>query len=273
MAHLFATTDLEKNIRVNMNVIGLDGRPRVLSLAALLGEWLDFRRSTVRRRLEHRLGKVEDRLHILEGLLTAYLNIDEVIRIIREEDEPKPALIEAFGLSERQAEAILELRLRHLAKLEEMKIRGEQDELEEERKRLKELLGNEAALTDLIERELREAAEQYGDPRRAPMVEREEARALSEVELVGADPVTVVLSEKGWIRSAKGHDIDPAGLSYKAGDRFALAARGKTNQPLVLLDDTGRAYTLSAITCPVHAVRASRSPAGSMWRPVPTWPA
>ncbi|HKK23397.1 MAG TPA: DNA topoisomerase IV subunit A, partial [Pseudohaliea sp.] len=250
MAHLFATTDLEKNIRVNMNVIGLDGRPRVMALPDLLGEWLRFRRATVRRRLEHRLGKVEDRLHILEGLLAAYLNIDEVIRIIREEDEPKPALIEAFGLSDRQAEAILELRLRHLAKLEEMKIRGEQDELEAERKRLQELLGSEAKLTDLIEEELRDAAEAHGDARRSPLVEREEARALSEVELVGADPVTVVLSEKGWIRSAKGHEIDPAGLSYKAGDRFALAARGKTNQPLVLLDDTGRAYTLSAHNLP-----------------------
>ncbi|MDN3520279.1 DNA topoisomerase IV subunit A [Halomonas ramblicola] len=250
MAHLFATTDLEKNIRINMNVIGLDGRPRVMPLPELLGEWLRFRRSTVRRRLEHRLGKVEDRLHLLEGLLIAYLNIDEVIRIIREEDEPKPALMEAFGLSERQAEAILELRLRHLAKLEEMKIRGEQADLEEERKRLQELLGNEAKLTDLIEEELRTAAEEHGDARRAPIVEREEARALSEVELVGADPVTVVLSEKGWIRSAKGHEIDPAGLSYKAGDRFALAARGKTNQPLVLLDDTGRAYTLTAHNLP-----------------------
>jgi len=250
MAHLFATTDLEKNVRVNLNVIGLDGRPRVLSLAEMLGEWLRYRRATVRRRLEHRLGKVEDRLHILEGLLAAYLNIDEVIRIIREEDEPKPALIEAFGLSDRQAEAILELRLRHLARLEEMKIRGEQDELEAERKRLKELLGNDAALTDLIEKELREAAREHGDPRRSPIVEREEARALSEVELMGADPVTVVLSEKGWIRSAKGHEIDPAGLSYKAGDRFHLAARGKTNQPLVLLDDSGRAYTLSAHNLP-----------------------
>jgi topoisomerase IV subunit A len=250
MAHLFATTDLEKNIRVNMNVIGLDGRPRVMPLPDLLGEWLRFRRSTVRRRLEHRLGKVEDRLHLLEGLLIAYLNIDEVIRIIREEDEPKPALMEAFGLSERQAEAILELRLRHLAKLEEMKIRGEQEELEAERQRLQELLGNEARLTDLIEEELRAAAEAHGDERRSPIVEREEARALSEVELVGADPVTVVLSEKGWIRSAKGHEIDPAGLSYKAGDRFHLAARGKTNQPLVLLDDTGRAYTLSAHNLP-----------------------
>ncbi|KXS38670.1 MAG: topoisomerase IV subunit A [Halomonadaceae bacterium T82-2] len=250
MAHLFATTDLEKNVRVNLNVIGLDGRPRVLSLAEMLGEWLRYRRATVRRRLEHRLGKVEDRLHILEGLLAAYLNIDEVIRIIREEDEPKPALIEAFGISERQAEAILELRLRHLARLEEMKIRGEQDDLQAERERLKELLGNDAALTDLIEEELREADREYGDPRRSPIVEREEARALSEVELMGADPITVVLSEKGWIRSAKGHDIDPAGLSYKAGDRFHLAARGKTNQPLVLLDDSGRAYTLTAHNLP-----------------------
>ncbi len=250
MAHLFATTDLEKNIRVNLNLIGLDGRPRVMPLPDLLGEWLTFRRKTVRRRLEHRLGKVEDRLHILEGLLVAYLNIDEVIRIIREEDEPKSALMAAFGLSDRQAEAILELRLRHLAKLEEMKIRGEQDALEAERKRLKELLGSEAKLTDLIEEELREAAREHGDERRSPIVERKEAKALSEVELVGADPITVVLSEKGWIRAAKGHDIDPEGLSYKSGDRFALAARGKTNQPLVLLDDTGRAYTLTAHNLP-----------------------
>ena len=249
MAHLFATSDLEKNIRVNMNVIGLDGRPRV-PLPAMLGEWLNFRRVTVRRRLEHRLGKVEDRLHILEGLLTAYLNIDEVIRIIREEDEPKAALISAFDLSERQAEAILELRLRHLAKLEEFKIRGEQDQLAAERKQLKTLLGSEEALTDLIEDELREAAKEHGDDRRAPLVERGEAKALSEVELLGADPITVVLSEKGWIRSAKGHEIDPAGLSYKSGDRFHLAARGKTNQPLVLLDDTGRAYTLAAHNLP-----------------------
>ncbi|GHC19167.1 DNA topoisomerase IV subunit A [Aidingimonas halophila] len=250
MAHLFATTDLEKNIRVNLNVIGLDGRPRVMPLTEMLGEWLRFRRATVRRRLEYRLGKVEDRLHILEGLLIAYLNIDEVIRIIREEDEPKPALMNTFGLSDRQAEAILELRLRHLAKLEEFKLRSEQDELQEERQRLKELLGNDEALTDLIEEELRAAGEEYGDARRAPLVERGEARALSEVELIGADPITVVLSEKGWIRAAKGHDIDPAGLSFKAGDRFHLAARGKTNQPLVLLDDNGRAYTLTAHNLP-----------------------
>ncbi|PMR73817.1 DNA topoisomerase IV subunit A [Billgrantia endophytica] len=250
MAHLFATTDLEKNIRVNLNVIGLDGRPRVMPLPDMLGEWLRFRRATVRRRLEHRLGKVEDRLHILEGLLAAYLNLDEVIRIIREEDEPKAELMRAFALSDRQAEAILELRLRHLAKLEEMKIRGEQDALENERKRLQELLGNEAALTDLIEEEIREAGREHGDERRAPIVEREEARALSEVELMGADPITVVLSEKGWIRAAKGHEIDPEGLSYKSGDGFSLAARGKTNQPLVLLDDTGRAYTLAAHNLP-----------------------
>lgn len=250
MAHLFATTDLEKNIRVNLNIIGLDGRPRVMPLNDMLGEWLRYRRATVRRRLEHRLGKVEDRLHILEGLLAAYLDIDEVIRIIREEDEPKPALMKAFELSERQAEAILELRLRHLARLEEMKIRGEQDELKAERKRLKTLLGDDDALTDLIEEELREAGREHGDARRSPIVEREEAKALSEVELMGADPVTVVLSEKGWIRAARGHEIDPAGLAFKAGDRFHLAARGKTNQPLVLLDDSGRTYTLAAHNLP-----------------------
>ena len=250
MAHLFATTDLEKSIRVNFNIIGLDGRPRVMPLNDMLGEWLRFRRATVRRRLEHRLGKVRDRLHLLEGLLTAYLNIDEVIRIIREEDEPKPALVNAFGLSERQAEAVLELRLRHLARLEEMKIRGEQDELQAERERLEKLLGDDAALTDLIEEELREAGCEHGDARRSPIIEREGARALSEVELMGADPITVVLSEKGWIRSAKGHEIDPAGLSYKAGDRFHLVARGKSNQPLVLLDDGGRAYTLAAYNLP-----------------------
>ncbi|MCB8889631.1 DNA topoisomerase IV subunit A [Vreelandella malpeensis] len=250
MAHLFATTDLEKNVRVNMNVIGLDGRPRVMPLPEMLGEWLTFRRTTVRRRLEHRLGKVEDRLHILEGLLTAYLDLDEVIRIIREEDEPKAALIEAFALSERQAEAILELRLRHLAKLEEMKIRGEQDALEKERKTLTGLLGSDAKLTTLIEKEIRAAGKEHGDARRSPLVERGEAKALTDVELLGADPITVVVSEKGWIRAAKGHDIDPAGLSFKAGDRFQLAGRGKTNHPLVLLDDTGRAYTLSAHNLP-----------------------
>lgn len=266
MAHLFATTDLEKSVRVNLNIIGLDGRPRVMPLPDMLGEWLTYRRATVRRRLEYRLGKVEDRLHILEGLLAAYLNIDEVIRIIREEDEPKPALMNAFGLSERQAEAILELRLRHLAKLEEMKIRGEQSELKAERKHLKKLLGDDGALTDLIEEELREAGREHGDARRSAIVEREEAKALSEVELMGADPVTVVLSEKGWIRAARGHEIDPAGLSFKAGDHYLLAARGKTNQPLVLLDDSGRAYTLAAHNLP--SARSQGEPVTGRINPV-----
>ncbi|WP_414499786.1 MULTISPECIES: DNA topoisomerase IV subunit A [unclassified Zymobacter] len=250
MAHLFATTDLEKSQRVNMNVIGLDGRPQVMSLDVLLDQWLTFRRETVRRRLQHRLDKVDARLHILQGLLTAYLNIDEVIRIVREEDEPKAALMASFGLSDLQATAILELRLRHLARLEEFKLKGEQDELEKERQQLMKWLGSEREMTKLIEKELREAAKQYGDERRCELVKRKEARALSEVELLGADPITVVLSEKGWIRSAKGHDIDPAGLSYKAGDQYLASARGKTNQALVLLDETGRSYSLEAHTLP-----------------------
>ncbi|WP_456267856.1 DNA topoisomerase IV subunit A [Kushneria sp. AK178] len=250
MDHLFATTDLEKSSRVNMNLIGLDGRPQVMSLDHLLDEWLTYRRNTVRRRLEHRLGKVEDRLHILEGLLIAYLDIDEVIRIIREEDEPKPALIAHFGLSDRQADAILELRLRHLAKLEEMKLKSERDELERERQQLEKLLGSEREMTKLIERELKADSKAYGDERRSTLVERQEARALSEVDLLGADPITVVVSEKGWIRAAKGHDIDPKSLSYKSGDSYAFSAHGKTNQPLVLLEDSGRAYTLAAHQLP-----------------------
>lgn len=250
MAHLFATTDLEKSQRVNMNVIGLDGRPQVMSLDVLLDQWLTFRRETVRRRLQHRLDKVDARLHILQGLLTAYLNIDEVIRIVREEDEPKSALMASFGLSELQATAILELRLRHLARLEEFKLKSEQNELEKERKQLMKWLGSEREMTKLIEKELHEAAKQYGDERRCALVERKEARALTEVELLGADPITVVLSEKGWIRSAKGHDIDPTGLSYKAGDQYLASARGKTNQALVLLDETGRSYSLEAHTLP-----------------------
>jgi len=254
MAHLFATTDLEKGQRVNLNLIGLDGRPRVMPINELLGEWLQFRRTTVRRRLEYRLGKVNDRLHILEGLLIAYLNIDEVIRIIREEDEPKQSLIEAFSLSERQAEAILELRLRHLAKLEEFKLKGEQDKLMEERQYLEKILGSEQEMTRLIEQELLADAEKFGDERRSPIVEREESKALSEVELMGSDPITVVLSQGGWIRSAKGHDIDPTSLSYKAGDSYQTSVRGKTNEQLVLLDDTGRSYALAA-----HQLPSARS--------------
>ncbi|MDC0661673.1 DNA topoisomerase IV subunit A [Marinobacter sp. SS21] len=250
MAHLFASTDLEKTYRVNVNVIGNDGRPAVKDLRTLLTEWLSYRRTTVRRRLQHRLDKVLARLHILEGLLIAFLNIDEVIAIIRHEDKPKPVLMERFSLSADQAEAILELKLRHLAKLEEMKIRGEQDELAAERDELQAILASEERLRDLIKAELQADAEKHGDDRRSPIVERGEAKAFSQTDLVSNDPVTVVLSEKGWVRAAKGHDIEPEGLSYKAGDRFALAARGRNNQQAIFLDSTGRAYALMAHTLP-----------------------
>ncbi|MGD2115177.1 MAG: DNA topoisomerase IV subunit A, partial [Acidobacteriota bacterium] len=223
MAHLFATTDLEKSYRGNMNAIGLDGRPRLFDLKSLLSEWLEFRVETVRRRLQTRLEKVLDRLHVLEGYLTAYLNIDEVIHIIRTEDEPKPVLMERFDLSDRQAEAILELKLRHLAKLEEMKIRGEQDELLEERQSLQEVLGSEKKLKAKVAEELEADAEEYGDDRRSPLVDPEaeelvEADAFEEADLLPTEPVTVILSERGWIRAAKGHEVDPRSLSYKSGD-------------------------------------------------------
>ena len=253
MSHLFATTDLERTYRVNLNVIGIDGRPAVKSLLTILKEWLVFRKATVKRRLEYRLERVERRLHILEGYLAAFLNIDEVIRIIREEEEPKPALMKAFKISDIQAEAILDLKLRNLAKLEEMKIRGEQDELAEERDGLKKTLGSDARLKTLIKRELKAVVEAHGDPRRAPLAQREEAKAFSELELTSADPLTIVLSEKGWIRAAKGHDIDPVALSYKSGDGFRFAARGKSNLPTVVLDSTGRAYTL-----PTHQLPSAR---------------
>jgi len=250
MTHLFASTDLERTYRVNFNMIGSDGRPAVKGLVELLGEWLRFRVDTVTRRLQFRLDKVLDRLHILDGLLIAFLNIDEVIAIIRHEDKPKPVLMARFGISDLQAEAILELKLRHLAKLEEMKIRTEQDELAAERKKLEALLGSKARLRSLIKDELQAAAEQYGDARRSPIVLRAEARALSEVELLGADPITLVLSTQGWVRAAKGHDVDAAALSYKSGDQFKLAARGRTNQNAVFIDSTGRAYSLPAHTLP-----------------------
>ena len=250
MSHLFATTDLERNYRVNLNVIGIDGRPGVRQLDAILREWLEFRRQTVRRRLEYRLERVQRRLHILAGYLIAYLNIDEVIRIIREEDEPKVELIARFGLSDVQAEAILDLKLRNLAKLEEMKIRGEQSELETERDQLEKILGSDARLKTLIKKELLAVAEDYGDERRSPLTQRDEARAFTELELTSSDPMTIVLSEKGWIRAAKGHDIDASGLSYKSGDSFAFAARGRTNQVTVVLDSTGRAYSLATHTLP-----------------------
>ncbi|MBZ2190282.1 DNA topoisomerase IV subunit A [Alcanivorax sp. JB21] len=250
MGHLFATTDLEKNYRINLNMIGIDGRPRVKPLDTILNEWLQFRMITVRRRLQYRLDKVLERLHILEGLLVAFLNIDEVIRIIRYEDEPKPVLMERFGLSDVQAEAILDLKLRHLAKLEEMKIRGEQDELQKEREGLEATLGSMTKMKNLVARELKQDAEKYGDDRRSPLVTRAESRALDETELVSADPVTVVLSEKGWVRAAKGHDVDALSLSYKTGDGFLSATRGKSNQPVCFIDSTGRSYSLLAHTLP-----------------------
>ena len=253
MSHLFATTDLERTYRVNLNVIGIDGRPAVKSLVTILREWLAFRKATVKRRLEYRLERVERRIHILEGYLAAFLNIDEVIRIIREEDEPKAVLMKTFKISDVQAEAILDLKLRNLAKLEEMKIRGEQDELAEERDGLKKTLGSDARLKTLIKRELKAVVDAHGDTRRSPIEQREEAKAFSELELTSADPLTIVLSEKGWIRAAKGHDIEPASLSYKSGDGFRFAARGKSNVPTVVLDSTGRAYTL-----PTHQLPSAR---------------
>ncbi|MFL6620477.1 MAG: DNA topoisomerase IV subunit A, partial [Povalibacter sp.] len=250
MAHLFATTDLERTYRVNLNIIGLDGRPKVMDLKSLLQEWLTFRIATVTKRLNWRLEKVQARLHILDGLLIAYLNLDEVIRIIRREEEPKPVLIKRFQLTDIQAEAILETKLRHLAKLEEMKIRGEQKELSEERDDLEKLLKSKAKLHKLVRDELSADAELFGDARRSRIVERAAAQAIDETELVTSEPVTVVLSERGWVRAAKGHELDPATLSYKTGDAFQAAARGRSTQQAVFLDSTGRAYSLLAHTLP-----------------------
>jgi topoisomerase-4 subunit A len=250
MAHLFATTDLERNYRVNLNVIALDGRPRVMGLKELLLEWLEFRKSTVTRRLAHRLEKVNSRLHILDGLLIAYLNLDEVIRIVRTEDHPKPALIKRFSLSDLQAEEILETKLRRLAKLEEMKIRAEQQELAEERDDIEKTLKSKARLVKLVREELLADAEKYGDARRTRLVEREAAQAISETELLTSEPVTVVLSRLGWVRAAKGHDIDSRGLTYKSGDEFQAAAKGRNLQQAVFIDSTGRAYSLDAHQLP-----------------------
>lgn len=250
MGHLFVKTDLEVSYRVNMNVIGLDGRPKVKGLRDILGEWLEFRTLTVRRRLQHRLDKVVARLHILDGLLVAFLNIDEVIAIIRYEEEPKSELMARFALSDIQAEAILELKLRHLAKLEEMRIRGEQAELEAERNALEKTLGSPTALKKLLIKEIQSDADKYGDARRSPLIERREAAVLSDTDLAPAEPVTVVLSEKGWVRAAKGHDVDATGLSYKAGDGYLAKAEGKSNQLAHFIDSSGRSYSLSANTLP-----------------------
>lgn len=253
MAHLFASTDLERSYRVNLNMIGVDGRPQVKDLRQILTEWLSWRTQIVRRRLQHRLQKVLDRLHILEGLLIAYLNIDEVIQIIREEEEPKAVMVARFGISEQQADAILDLKLRHLAKLEEFRIRAEQSELDAERQTLQATLASDELMRDLIRSEIEAAAAEHGDERRSPIVARAEAQAFSEKDLLSADPVTVVLSKQGWIRAARGHDIDAAGLSYKSGDGFKLACLGRMNQPTILIDSTGRSYSLDT-----HALPSAR---------------
>ena len=250
MSHLFSTTDLERSYRVNLNLIGVDGRPGVKGLDRILKEWLSFRTETVRRRLEYRLERVLKRLHILQGYLIAFLNIDEVIHIIRTAEKPKPALMERFDLTDTQAEAILDLKLRNLGKLEEMNIRAEQDDLANERDELQKVLGSAARLKTMIMKELVAVAQKYGDDRRSPLVVRDEAKAFSELELVSADPITVVMSEKGWIRAGKGHDIDPSSLSYKSGDSYKMSACGRSNQPTVILDSTGRAYTLASHNLP-----------------------
>ena len=265
MDHLFATTDLERTYRANLTMIGLDGKPKQFGLRELLTDWLDFRTETVRRRLRFRYEQVLARLHLLDGYLVAFLNLDEVIRIIRREEEPKPKLIERFKLSAAQAEAILELRLRHLARLEEMKIRGEQGELVKERDSLEKTLSSEGRLRRLVGDELTADAERFGDRRRSPLVERGPARALAEADLVPTEAVTVVLSERGWVRAAKGHELDPLELAYKAGDAFLQAARGKSNQLAVFLDSTGRAYALPAHSLP--SARGQGEPLSSQLSP------
>jgi topoisomerase-4 subunit A len=248
MRHLFATTDLERTYRVNLNMIGMDNRPRVKNLLTILTEWLAYRRETVRRRLQFRLDKIISRLHILEGLLIAFLNIDEVIHLIRTEDKPKVELMRKFKLSEDQAEAILELKLRHLAKLEEVKIKAEQKELAIEREQLETVLSSDTKMTTLIKKELQQLAKELGDERRTRIVEREEAQEMIETEKVSSDPLTVVLSAKGWVRQAKGHEVDGRGLTYKSGDEFLVEAKGRANQLAIFLDSTGRCYTTGPST-------------------------
>ncbi|WP_180024223.1 MULTISPECIES: DNA topoisomerase IV subunit A [unclassified Acinetobacter] len=250
MSHLFATTDLESSYRVNMNMIGADGRPQVKSIRRILLEWIEIRKNTVTRRLTYHLNKIEKRLHILAGLIIAYLNIDEVIRIIREEDQPKPVLMTHFNIDEIQAEAILELKLRHLAKLEEMEMRREQEELEAKAAIIREQLANPESLKALIINELKEDAKKFGDDRRSPIVKRAEAHAINEQDMLPADPVTVVLSEAGWIRSAKGHEVDAENLNFRAGDQYLSHAQGKSNQRVYVLDDAGRSYALGINTLP-----------------------
>ncbi len=265
MQHLFATTDLERTYRVNMNMIGLNGRPQVKPLVSILKEWLTFRVDTVRRRLQWRLDRVETRLHLLEGLLIAYLNIDEVIAIIRSNDEPKPVLMKRFKISDLQAEAILELKLRHLAQLEEMKIRGEQEALEKERDQLQATLGSERRMKTLVKKELQEDIDTYGDERRSPIVQRDAAQAISEADLIPSEPITVVLSERGWVRAGKGLEVDPLALNYKAGDSYQSAARGRTNRSAMFLDSTGRVYCVPAHGFP--SARGLGEPISSRLKP------
>jgi len=250
MSHLFSSTDLERTARINLNMIGLDGRPRVKDLHTILKEWLEFRTDTVRRRLEYRLDKVNRRLHLLEGLLIAYLNLDEVIRIIRTEDKPKEALIRRFSLTELQADYILDTRLRQLARLEEMKIKGEQDELARERDALQQTLASRQRLKTLIKKEIQADAEKYGDARRSQLVDRAPAQALDETALIPSEPVTIVLSKNGWVRVARGHEINPLEMSYKSGDEFAAVARGRSNQLAVFIDSAGKTYALPAHSLP-----------------------
>jgi topoisomerase IV subunit A len=267
MSHLQATTDLERNYRVNINIIGLKGKPRVYNLRDLLKEWIEFRLEVVRRRLQYRYDRVMARLHILQGLLIAFLNLDEVIRIIRKEDEPKKKLIKRFKLSDIQAEAILETKLRHLAKLEEMKIRGEQQELSTERDQLAKVLKSKTRLKTLVKNELKEDSHEYGDERRSPIVERETARAIDQASLLPTEPITVILSKKGYVRAARGHEVDPRSLSYKGDDCFRHAARGKSNELVLFIDSTGRTYATPAHKLP--SARGQGDPVSSYFNPPP----
>ena len=246
MSHLFSSTDLERNYRINMNMIGVDGRPQVKNLSLIIKEWLSYRKETIRKRLEYRLDKILNRLHLLDGLLIAFLNLDEVIHIIRTEEQPKKVLMKQFGLSEAHTDYILDTRLRQLARLEEMKITDEQSQLSEERDEIEKILSSDKRMKTLMKKELQAVVEEYGDDRRSPIVSRDEAVAYSEDDITSVDPITVVLSTKGWIRAAKGHEIDPHTLSYKSGDSFKLAVKGKSNQAVVLLDSTGRSYSVPA---------------------------
>jgi topoisomerase-4 subunit A len=265
MSHLFASTDLERTYRINMNMIGIDGLPSVKPLAVILTEWLKFRMVTVRRRLQFRLDKILKRLHVLEGYLVAFLNIDEVIEIIRFKDHPKQELINRFKITEVQAEAVLELKLRQIAKLEEFKIRGEQEDLAKERDKLEALLASAIKLKNLVKKELQDIADKHGDDRRSPLVIRGEAQALSESDLLTTDPLTVVISQMGWIRAAKGHEVDPLSLNYKSGDSFKFAVKGKSNQNALLIDSTGRSYAVAAHTLP--SARGQGEPASGRINP------